>query len=121
MLDGMGWLPLFLLSFLQDCHSCVHLSSVFSALCQQENGVPQGSVLGVTLFTITGLLMMLQFPEHGYNRTSLTDHHQSSLASGSAKAKTQCEHVTRLRSLHPPLICFSATALFHLLQFLGLL
>jgi potassium voltage-gated channel Eag-related subfamily H protein 8 len=43
---------LFVLSFLQDRHIHVHLSNAISTLYPQENGVPQGSVLSVTLFAV---------------------------------------------------------------------
>jgi hypothetical protein len=53
-----GWLPLFILSFLQDHHFRVHLGNVFSALYSQENGVPQGSVLTATLFAVAISVMV---------------------------------------------------------------
>jgi len=43
-------LPLFISSFIQDRHFRVRLSNVCSSRYVQENGLPQGSVLGVTLF-----------------------------------------------------------------------
>jgi hypothetical protein len=43
-------LPLFISGFLNDRHFKVRLGSTFSENHQQEQGVPQGSILSVTVF-----------------------------------------------------------------------
>jgi hypothetical protein len=45
-----GRLPLFISGFLNDRHFKIRLGSTFSEDYQQEQGVPQGSILSVTLF-----------------------------------------------------------------------
>ena len=47
-----GRLPIFIKSFLANRHFRVRLNSTYSAFHQQEMGVPQGSILSVTLFNI---------------------------------------------------------------------
>lgn len=47
-----GRLPLFLSNFLSDRHFNVRVNSTFSEEKEQEMGVPQGSILSVTLFSI---------------------------------------------------------------------
>jgi len=48
-----GSLPLFLFSFHWDCHFHVYFSNALSHPHQQENGVPQGSLLSVILFAFS--------------------------------------------------------------------
>ena len=45
-----GRLPLFIEGFLRDRQFAVRLSSCYSQIYDQEMGVPQGSILSVTLF-----------------------------------------------------------------------
>ena len=45
-----GRLPLFIESFLKNRQFCVRLSACYSDLFDHEMGVPQGSILSVTLF-----------------------------------------------------------------------
>ncbi len=47
-----GRLPLFILAFLQDRTFQVRVGSVLSELHDQEMGVPQGSILSVTCFSL---------------------------------------------------------------------
>ena len=47
-----GRLPIFIKSFLANRHFRVRLNSTYSAFHRQEMGVPQGSILSVTLFNI---------------------------------------------------------------------
>ena len=47
-----GRMPIFIKNFLQDRRFRVKMGEVFSEEKQQEMGVPQGSVLSVTLFNI---------------------------------------------------------------------
>ena len=47
-----GRLPHFISEFLSDCKFKVHIGSTLSDMKNQEEGVPQGSVLSVTLFSI---------------------------------------------------------------------
>ena len=47
-----GRLPMFIASFLSDRHFRVRLNNTLSDLRDQEMGVPQGSILSVTLFNI---------------------------------------------------------------------
>ena len=47
-----GNLPTFVSNFLTERQFKVRLGSTYSNLCDQENGVPQGSILSVTLFSI---------------------------------------------------------------------
>ena len=51
-LGQRGRLPNFMESFLSDRLIKVRIGSVFSNLYKQEEGVPQGSILSVTLFNI---------------------------------------------------------------------
>ena len=54
-LHAMGFrvrLPIFIKSFLANRHIRVRLNSTYSTFHQQEMGVPQGSILSVTLFNI---------------------------------------------------------------------
>jgi hypothetical protein len=88
-------LTLFLFSFLQDHLFCVHISNVFSALHQEENGASQESILNVTVFCnhhICHLTLLVclsqhhfmllmshppQFPKHLYYRTEPAGCHKS--------------------------------------------
>jgi hypothetical protein len=47
-----GNLPIFVSNFLTERQFKVRLGSTYSNLHDQENGVPQGSILSVTLFSI---------------------------------------------------------------------
>jgi potassium voltage-gated channel Eag-related subfamily H protein 8 len=47
-----GQLPLTITNFLQDPYFCVHLGDVCSLCFVQENGVLQGLILSVTLFSV---------------------------------------------------------------------
>ena len=47
-----GRLPLFLQNFLTNREFNVKIGSTLSELHQQEQGVPQGSILSVTLFSL---------------------------------------------------------------------
>ena len=47
-----GRLPLFLQNFLTDCEFNVKVGSTLSELHNQEQGVPHGSILSVTLFSL---------------------------------------------------------------------
>ena len=47
-----GRLPLFIQNFLNDREFKVKVGSTLSELHKQEQGVPQGSILSVTLFSI---------------------------------------------------------------------
>ena len=47
-----GRLPLFIQNFLNDREFKVKVGSTLSELHKQEQGVPQGSILFVTLFSI---------------------------------------------------------------------
>jgi hypothetical protein len=50
-MEFWGHLSLFILSFCQGC-LCAYVGNVLSAPYQQQNGMPQGSVLSWTLFAI---------------------------------------------------------------------
>jgi len=45
-----GRLPLFIAGFLSDRKFKVRVCGIYSKLCEQEMGVPQGSILSVTVF-----------------------------------------------------------------------
>ena len=45
-----GRLPNFIKSFLSDRQFRVQIGSTFTNLCKQEEGIPQGSIMSVTLF-----------------------------------------------------------------------
>ena len=47
-----GHLPKFISKFLEDRKFKVRIGSTLSEECDQEMGVPQGSILSVTLFSI---------------------------------------------------------------------
>ena len=47
-----GRLPLFISGFLSDRKFQVRVSGTYSKVCEQEMGVPQGSILSVTLFCL---------------------------------------------------------------------
>ena len=48
----MGRLPTFINNFLNDGHFKVRVGASLSHLQEQEMGVPQGSILSVTLFSL---------------------------------------------------------------------
>ena len=47
-----GRLPIFIKQFLSDRFSRVRVGSILSEACTLEDGVPQGSILSVTLFAV---------------------------------------------------------------------
>ena len=56
-----GRLPIFISNFLQDRSFKVRVVSTFSDSHPQEMGVPQGSILSVTLFSVTARYMSMIF------------------------------------------------------------
>ena len=46
------WMPIFITKFLENRNFRVRLGSTFSDVFDQEMGVPQGSILSVTLFSL---------------------------------------------------------------------
>ena len=51
-----GWLPLFIAGFLSHRKFQVRVYGTYSKLCEQEMGVPQGSILSITPFSALKLI-----------------------------------------------------------------
>ena len=120
-----GKLPLFLLNFLIDREFNVRVGSTLSESHEQEMGVPQGSILSVTLFSIK-INSIVKTVHRGVSpslyvddflicyrakrmenierqlQLSLNKLHDWSNENGFkfSKAKTVCMHFCRLRKLH---------------------
>ena len=120
-----GRLPEFILNFLGDRAFRVRVGSTLSDLHEQEMGVPQGSILSVTLFSIKinaivktiqkGVSPSLYVDDYNicyrakrmatierHLQLSLNKLHTWSLENGFkfSKSKTVCMHFCRLRTLH---------------------
>ena len=120
-----GRLPLFIQSFLEDRTMQVRVGSTLSDLYDQEQGVPQGSILSTTLFNIKinnivncqdtktdGSLYVDDFGicYRSKNMRTIERHLQQSInriedwATNNgfkfSKSKTQCVHFFKLRRIH---------------------
>ena len=120
-----GRLPLFIKSFLEDRTMQVRVGSTLSDLYDQEQGVPQGSILSTTLFNIKinnivncldnktdGSLYVDDFGicYRSKNMRTIERHLQQSInriedwATNNgfkfSKSKTQCVHFCKLRRIH---------------------
>jgi hypothetical protein len=143
-----GHLAFFITNFLQDRRFRVRLGNVLSISNEQENGVPQGSALIVTLFAIAiNSVVRASYPHvspylYVYDvaisyastsmdtierRLQLTINHLShwALQNGFSfsAAKTQCVHVLRLRRAHSPPVLYlnnHALPVVQSAKFLGL-
>ena len=121
-----GRLPIFIASFLSNRHFRVRIGTVLSDPHDQELGVPQGSVLSVTLFSLKinsvansiprGVTCSMHVDDllvcySGKNMATierqlqlcLNKVHNWSVANGFkfSKSKTVCMHFCHLRTLHP--------------------
>ena len=121
-----GRLPIFIASFLSNRHFRVRIGTVLSDPHDQELGVPQGSVLSVTLFSLKINSVANSIPRgvtcsmyvddllvcySGKNMATierqlqlcLNKVHEWSVANGFkfSKSKTVCMHFCPLRMLHP--------------------
>ena len=120
-----GHLPDFILNFLADREFRVRVGSTMSDLHEQEMGVPQGSILSVTLFSIK-INNIVKTAQQGISpslyvddycmcfrakrmevierqlQLSLNKLHAWTLENGFkfSKSKTVCMHFCRLRTLH---------------------
>ena len=120
-----GRLPLFIQSFLEDRTMQVRVGSTLSDLYDQEQGVPQGSILSTTLFNIkiNNIVNCLDTKTDGSlyvddfgicyrskNMRTIERHLQQSInriedwATNNgfkfSKSKTQCVHFCKLRRIH---------------------
>ena len=120
-----GRLPLFIQSFLEDRTMQVRVGSTLSDLYEQEQGVPQGSILSTTLFNIkiNNIVNCLDTKTDGSlyvddfgicyrskNMRTIERHLQQSInriedwATNNgfkfSKSKTQCVHFCKLRRIH---------------------
>ena len=120
-----GRLPLFIQSFLEDRTMQVRVGSTLSDLYDQEQGVPQGSILSTTLFNvkINNIVNCLDTKTDGSlyvddfgicyrskNMRTIERHLQQSInriedwATNNGfkfyKSKTQCVHFCKLRRIH---------------------
>ena len=122
-----GHLAVFLLNFLNLRRFCVRIGNTRSQSRIQENSVPQGSILSVTLFAVaingitsivrSGIPMSLYVDDFAiYYRSYNLEHIErqlqltiTSLADWALQTgfqfsatKTKCIHFHRLRGVHPP-------------------
>ena len=68
-------MPIFIAKFLINRKFSVRIGGTLSEIYDQEEGVPQGSILAVTLFSIKinrRLFDMLSIKADEYNRTTFT-------------------------------------------------
>lgn len=121
-----GRLPMFVADFLTNRHFKVKVNNTFSERHIQEMGVPQGSILSVTLFNLKinsvtkvippGIFCSLYVDDLsiGYRgrhmhtverqlQLGINKVHQWSVTNGFkfSKSKTTCVHFCKLRSAHP--------------------
>ena len=61
-----GRLPQFIKGFLSNRKFRVYVDTTFSSVKNQDVGVPQGSILAVTLFNIIIIIIIMSRRQHGY-------------------------------------------------------